>query len=682
MERTEESSRGTSLQIGLFDYVSRAVSDTSTVSHEMDIRRNLATSHLRPTMERRPDQEVETSRVTRVSEEGLYREPVTGNDTRPNENQHASRLQRRNRSESDSQDRSIRERGRNEATEATSTHRPNPRYTQIGMRSAVLQSRRVLNSSESETREIPSIPSEMGTSMARTGSMADGTRQPKNTKSELVIASFNCEGWDDVITENLLTSLSCNNEKNVALFCQETWLYAIPAAFNRKISKLYNIIHVSAMDPSKPKSAGRPFGGLAAIVSKNIAYKCVYENNRCLSILFIDYDLLVNNVYMPFSDSRVSSSTNVERYMEALGHLDAAHELAEDAEYRITLGDLNSDPKDRNDRAEALALWLNEQSYEDTDLFWLPESDATHKSGRIIDRIVTSRTLLSSISNIHVERSFLNSDHFPIVCEMRTPVTLPPVDKRSVNKRLNWKGASKQALEAYAKLCNKTCKSDLQKFRSGKLNGQQLYEKLVSNLESAANTCIPKTKEHGVKSHNIPFWRQRMSAHQTTVDYWLQTQFLQGGANRCHPHVREQLRVARAQYKRQHRTLRREIRENIANHTTVKNCFNVLFKPSKKSPPSCINGKSRDEQPVMWREHFKRVFKAEDTPFTNDLLESIDFTSNCGTNTDSHFSFQIDEILSAIHDIDTDKSYFRHHHWKTLLTFNNNHFAFLCLRFI
>ena len=105
-----------------------------------------------------------------------------------------------------------------------------------------------------------------------------------------------------------------------------------------------------------------------------------------------------------------------------------------------------------------------------------------------------------------------------------------------------WKGASKQAIRAYANLCDKLCRIDLQKFRNGDLNGQQLYERLVSNLESAASTCIPKQKDTGSKSHNVPLWRQRMSTHQTAVDYWLQTQFLQGGANRCHLYVREQLR--------------------------------------------------------------------------------------------------------------------------------------------
>lgn len=509
--------------------------------------------------------------------------------------------------------------------------------------------------------------------------MAGRAQEPDDSKSRLVIASFNCEGWDDVIIEDLLNKLSNNSQRKVALFCQETWLYAIPPAFSRKFSKQYNIMHVSAMDPSKPKRAGRPYGGLSIILSKDIAYKSVYEDSRCLSIVLNDYDVLINNVYMPFADSRISAADNVERYMEALGHLDAVHEIAGDVEHRITLGDLNSDPGDMSERAEALALWLNEKCYDDTDLLWLKESDATHKSGRKIDRIFTSRALLSNVSKVFVHNSFSNSDHFPLVCELQLHESRSSVSTSSPKKRLNWKGASNKAISAYANLCSRTCKTDLEKFRNGELNGEQFYERLISNLESAADTCIPKQKSKNAKSHNIPFWRQRMSTYQTTVDYWLQTQFLQGGANRCHPFVREQLRIARARYKRQHRLLRREIQENVANHTTVTNCFNTLFKSSTQPTPSYINGKPRDEHPVMWREHFKKVFKAEETPFNCNLFENTRFFDT-NIDFDTEYLFKTDEIVSAILDIDTDKSYSRHHHWKKLLLYDRNHIAFTCLQ--
>ena len=90
------------------------------------------------------------------------------------------------------------------------------------------------------------------------------------------------------------------------------------------------------------------------------------------------------------------------------------------------------------------------------------------------------------------------------------------------------------------------CSKNLQEYQSGNIHGQQeFYNKLVRSLEVAANTCIPKKKKNITKSHNIPHWRQRMSSFQTTVDYWLQTKFIQGD-----PDAATATYVNRAQYKR------------------------------------------------------------------------------------------------------------------------------------
>ena len=458
--------------------------------------------------------------------------------------------------------------------------------------------------------------------------MAQRQQQPESPRTKLVLVSFNCEGWDEVIVENLLQQLSSDNTKQLALFCQETWLYDVSPVFRHKISSDFNIIHLSAMDTSTPRARGRPFGGLAAILSKEISYKTIYENSRCQSIMLTEYNMLISNVYMPYSDSRISMANNVERYMEAIGHLDAAHETAGQVDYSVVLGDFNCDPSDKNNRAEALASWLNDHNYEDSDLLFYTDLDATHKSGRIIDRICTSSNLLPNICNIGVRKSFSNSDHFPIISEINLPEKSSVPSVRNQNIRLNWKNASNKAKEANYKLSNKMCSKDLQEYQSGNINGQELYNKLVRNLEVAANTCIPKKKKNITKSHNIPHWRQRMSSFQTTVDYWLQLQFLQGGPRRCDPFVRQQLRVSRARYKREHRALRREIRENIAEYTTTQNCFNVLFKKNKPPSPAYINGKSRNEQPEMWRKYFMSVFKAKNIPFSEYISNTINSNAN------------------------------------------------------
>ena len=440
----------------------------------MDCSSDLATSHLRSAMDRRPEEEAQTSRNSRTAEENIHRQPATQHIPRPNYREHEENLQGGNEQQHH-ENRYFRERARHEETERTATRRPDTRYTQISLRTANLESWRVHRAREAENGQISDAPSEMGSSVERSDSVAARSQKSNDSRSELVVVSFNCEGWDSTIIEDLLIQLSNSNQHQLALFCQETWLYNLPRNFTRKISSQFNLVHVSAMDPSVPKSTGRPHGGLAAILSKDIAFKTVYENSRCLSLLLIDHNILVNNVYMPFSDSRTTASRNLENYMEALGHLDAVHELEENVERKITLGDFNSAPSDRNSRAEALASWLNETNYRDTDLLWLNEADATHKSGRIIDRICTSENLIPFVSEVSALKSHCNSDHFPVVCKMTQPDPLPPAPKVNQTSRLNWRGASEKSIKAYGNLCNKMCEEDLSRFHTGVIDGKQLY---------------------------------------------------------------------------------------------------------------------------------------------------------------------------------------------------------------
>ena len=101
------------------------------------------------------------------------------------------------------------------------------------------------------------------------------------------------------------------------------------------------------MDPNVPRGPGRPYGGLCFIISKNIAFKSIYSNCRCMSILLTDFNVLLNNVYLPFDNSGITTSQNLENMMTALGHLDAAHDLAESTTDYITVGDLNYAPSDQ-----------------------------------------------------------------------------------------------------------------------------------------------------------------------------------------------------------------------------------------------------------------------------------------------------------------------------------------------
>ena len=129
------------------------------------------------------------------------------------------------------------------------------------------------------------------------------------------------------------------------------------------------------MDAGTAQRRGRPFGGVCFIISKAVAFKVIYSNARCISIVLSDYNILLNNVYLPFNDSRKSSEQNLENMLEALGHLDAAHNLSTETIDNITLGDFNVSPNDTTQRACLITQWLRDHSYENIVLNYLAETE-------------------------------------------------------------------------------------------------------------------------------------------------------------------------------------------------------------------------------------------------------------------------------------------------------------------
>ena len=184
--------------------------------------------------------------------------------------------------------------------------------------------------------------------------------------------------------------------------------------------------------------------------------------------------------------------------------------------------------------------------------------------------------------------------------------------------------------------------------------------------------CIPKHKPKN--AHNIPQWRDRMAAYKHDIDYWLQLQFLHGGPNLCPPFIRQQVCISRSRYRRQFRLLRREIEYNLANSTTLNNCFKRMFRHPKSPTPAYIEGYSSINQPSMWRNQFVDVFKGENSPYSCDIIEDVNPTP---FDIENFNYINLDEINSTIELINTNKSYTRHKHWKFLHT--ENHSAKFCL---
>ena len=169
-----------------------------------------------------------------------------------------------------------------------------------------------------------------------------------------------------------------------------------------------------------------------------------------------------------------------------------------------------------------------------------------------------------------------------------------------------------------------------------------------------------------------------MSSFKTDVDYWLQIQLLNGGPRRCPDIVKQQLRLAKSRYRHQFHfhALRREIAHNIAETITLKNCHRHLFKNPQTAPPAMIDGHSRSAQPHMWREHFRNVFEADETIYEGGVLDEI---TELISEDDINLFRDIDvtDLNKAIVDINTNKSYARHFHWKNL--HSENHSAKLSL---
>ena len=88
----------------------------------------------------------------------------------------------------------------------------------------------------------------------------------------LVIATFNCRNFDTKVVTNLIHKLSEGHKRNIILGLQETWKFKLPKPFLSEHAANYNFIHETSMDTKKACKSGRPYGGIAFIVSKAIAF--------------------------------------------------------------------------------------------------------------------------------------------------------------------------------------------------------------------------------------------------------------------------------------------------------------------------------------------------------------------------------------------------------------------------
>lgn len=128
------------------------------------------------------------------------------------------------------------------------------------------------------------------------------------------------------------------------------------------------------------------------------------------------------------------------------------------------------------------------------------------------------------MNNVTVRKGYVSSDHFPVVASMSFRFFEHDSTEPYRDRIVNWKRASVKMLEAYSQLNEKVCCLSLANYQRGTIDGPTLYNELVSNLQNAATTCLPKYKSgENRQSDDIPMWKEKMQTVQHNVNYWLST---------------------------------------------------------------------------------------------------------------------------------------------------------------
>ena len=288
---------------------------------------NMAFPNFSETLEREPRGKIKQPRDKNIPQENLCWSSECRNAHTTSRIKCQTYIQGRNRQPDNCRRQGLSQPGIVESTRENPSAEYQPHIHEISVRCSDITSRPESEQRQSESQRLPPQNATVDSNMERASSVSRRASIKQHSfESELVIRSFNCEGWKDNLMIEMLCEISDNHTKNVILCCQETWKYKLSTYFMKKVEKHYTIIHESGMDETVPKGPGRPYGGVCMIISNQISHKPHYRNKQCISILLNDSGVLLSNVYMPFKNSRISVEENIEKYMEALGHLRASHE--------------------------------------------------------------------------------------------------------------------------------------------------------------------------------------------------------------------------------------------------------------------------------------------------------------------------------------------------------------------
>ena len=232
----------------------------------------------------------------------------------------------------------------------------------------------------------------------------------------LRVATFNANGMSSKFfaIKSLLFS-----QKVDILLVQETWLFNL----NKFSVSGYNVIHISAMDSDRPL-VGRPFGGIAIYIRDDIKFEQISPLKkpeqvdidtyaRVLAINLTDFDVLLTNFYLPSVDTNLSCAENNDKLIKSLSYWKS---FSEGFSTKISIGDFNTNPMNKNLRQSSLELFF--EDHLDLDLRYLRDnrvdlnsqytfSSSQHSgSTSFIDRVLATDDIMDSYE-IHNKNDLL-----------------------------------------------------------------------------------------------------------------------------------------------------------------------------------------------------------------------------------------------------------------------------------
>jgi len=242
------------------------------------------------------------------------------------------------------------------------------------------------------------------------------------------ILSLNCHGFNN--STAMYISRICASHNIDVVLLQETWLsdatsHTISDAFPE-----YLVTHSSAMEHKLTSGVlvGRPFGGTAVLVRRNLAAHCcvVFSSSPRVTAVRCPFvkgnDLIFSSVYMPYNNGSVEYLAELE---SVVGCLDGIIEKYRDSKFFIG-GDFNVRKSPRSNCQEVISsfcalnslLWLDHDANQGDYTF---HNDVADKYS-LIDHFVCSSDVVDPSCNINILKDDDNlSDHYAITCNFTIP---------------------------------------------------------------------------------------------------------------------------------------------------------------------------------------------------------------------------------------------------------------------